>query len=104
MRSSRTRYTVSRRTAEIGVRLALGATPRRVLMEVLADSMRVVTAGAAVGWTLTVVVALHLVRGAMHASVFLGVPALLLLVAAAASWLPARRASRVDPVVALRDE
>ncbi|HMF95901.1 MAG TPA: ADOP family duplicated permease [Vicinamibacterales bacterium] len=97
-------YTVSRRTAEIGVRLALGATPRRVLMEVLADSMRVVTAGAAVGWTLTVVVALHLVRGAMHASVFLGVPALLLLVAAAASWLPARRASRVDPVVALRDE
>jgi putative ABC transport system permease protein len=97
-------YTVSNRTAEIGVRLALGATPRRVLAEVLRDSMRVVSAGAAVGWTLAVVVALHLVRGPMSASVFLGVPALLLSVAAAASWLPARRASRVDPVVALRQE
>jgi predicted permease len=97
-------YTVSHRTAEIGVRLALGATPRRVLSEVIGDSMRVVVAGAFVGWVLAVVVALHLVRGPMYASVFLGVPALLLSVAAVASWLPARRASRVDPVVALRQE
>src|SRR5262249_50244013 len=97
-------YTVSHRTSEIGVRLALGATPGRVLSEILGDSMRVVAAGAAVGWTLTVVVAMHLVRGPMYASVFLGVPTLLLSVAAAASWLPARRASRVDPVVALRQE
>ena len=97
-------YTVSQRTAEIGVRLALGATSRRVLTQVLGDSLLVVAAGAAVGWTLAVVVALHLIRGPMYASVFLGVPAVLLAVAAAASWLPARRASRVDPVVALRQE
>ena len=97
-------YTVSHRTAEIGVRLALGATPGRVLTEVLVDSMRVVAAGAAGGWSLAVIVSLHLVRGPMYASVFLGVPAILLSVAMAASWLPARRASRVDPLIALRQE
>jgi putative ABC transport system permease protein len=97
-------YTVTHRTAEIGVRIALGATPRRVLTEVLVDSMRVVTTGAAVGWSLAVIVSLHLVRGPMYLSVFAGVPAVLLAVAAAASWLPARRASRVDPLVALRQD
>jgi len=97
-------YTVSHRTAEIGVRLALGVTPGRVLTEVLVDSMRVVAAGAAGGWSLAFIVSLHLVRGPMYASVFLGVPAILLSVAMAASWLPARRASRVDPLIALREE
>ena len=97
-------YTVAHRTAEIGVRLALGATPRRVLAEVLVDSMRVATTGAAIGWSLAVIIGLHLVRGPMYVSVLVGVPALLLSVAAAASWLPARRASRVDPLIALRSE
>jgi len=97
-------YAVSRRTAEIGVRLALGATAARVVSEIIADSMRVVSAGALVGWALALLVDMHLVRGPMYASVFAGVPALLLGVAAVACWLPARRASRVDPVVALRDE
>jgi predicted permease len=97
-------YTVSHRTAEIGVRLALGATPRRVRAKIVGDSMRVVAAGAAVGWTLAVMVGLHLIRGPMYASVFLGVPAVLLLVGAAASWVPARRASRVDPLAALRHD
>src|SRR5262249_50872249 len=97
-------YTVSQRTAEIGVRLALGASRRRVLSQILGDSMRVVTAGAAVGWSIAMIAGLHLVRGPMYPSVFLGVPALLLSVAAAACWVPARRASRVDPVVALRTE
>jgi predicted permease len=97
-------YTVTHRTAEIGVRLALGASPRRVLTEVLVESMRVVTTGAAVGWSLAVIVSLHLVRGPIYLSVFAGVPAVLLSVAAAASWLPARRASRVDPLIALRQD
>jgi len=97
-------YTVTHRIAEIGIRLALGATPRRVLTEVLVDSMRVVTKGAAVGWSLAAIVSLHLVRGPLYFSVFAGVPAVLLSVAAAACWLPARRASRVDPLIALRQE
>jgi len=97
-------YTVTHRSAEIGIRLALGATPRRVLTEVLVDSMRVVTKGAAVGWSLAAIVSLHLVRGPLYFSVFAGVPAVLLSVAAAACWLPARRASRVDPLIALRQE
>lgn len=66
--------------------------------------MPVVTKGAAVGWSLAVIVSLHLVRGPMYMSVFAGVPALLLSAAAAASWLPARRASRVDPLIALRED
>jgi putative ABC transport system permease protein len=97
-------YTVSHRTTEIGVRMALGATAPRVVAQIVGDSLRVVTVGALAGWGLAAVVSLHLVRGPMYGSVFLGVPALLLLVAAFACWLPARRASRVDPVVALRHE
>ena len=97
-------YAVSRRTAEIGVRLALGATTSRVVSEIIADSMRVVSAGALVGWALALLVDVHLVRGPLYASVFGGVPAVLLAVAAMACWLPARRAARVDPVDALRAE
>jgi len=97
-------YTVSRRTSEIGVRIALGATAARVVGEITADSMRVVASGAMVGWALALLVDAHLVHGPMYASVYGGVPAVLLAVAGLACWLPARRASRVDPVDALREE
>jgi predicted permease len=97
-------YTVSQRTMEIGIRLALGATARRVVSHIVAESLRVVVAGALIGWAIAFMIALHLVRGPIYVSVFVGVPALLLLVAAAACWLPAQRATRVDPVVALRQE
>jgi len=97
-------YTVSQRTTEIGVRLALGATASRVVAQIVGDSLRVVSAGAIVGWALAVVVNLHLVRGPIYLSVFGGVPLLLLLVATFACWLPARRATTVDPLVALRHE
>jgi hypothetical protein len=97
-------YTVSQRTMEIGIRLALGATTRRVVSHIVAESLRVVVAGALIGWAIAFMIALHLVRGPIYFSVFVGVPALLLLVAAAACWLPAQRATRVDPVVALRQE
>jgi putative ABC transport system permease protein len=97
-------YSVSRRTREIGVRLALGATAERVLTDIVGESLRIVTAGAAVAWVVAVLIKVHLVRGPMYLSVFVGVPALLLFVAAAACWLPAWRATRIDPVAALRQE
>jgi predicted permease len=97
-------YSVSRRTTEIGVRLALGATVRRVVSQIVVETLRVVGAGALAGWTLMFLVALHLLGGVISLPVFAGVPAILLMVAAVASWLPARRAAAVDVMVALRQE
>jgi predicted lysophospholipase L1 biosynthesis ABC-type transport system permease subunit len=98
-------YTVARRTTEIGVRLALGATGQRVVVQMVQDVLRVVAAGAAAGWVVAFVIELHVARGRpVDLPVLAGVPALLLLVAGIASWLPARRAAMVDPVVALRQE
>jgi predicted permease len=98
-------YTVSHRTAEIGVRIALGATAGHVVRQILGETLRVVGIGAASGLSLAFLVAIHVMSGApIDLVIFLGVPAILMLVAAGASWLPARRASRVDPVVALRAE
>jgi predicted permease len=96
-------YTVSHRTAEIGVRLALGATGGRVVGQIVRESLRVIAIGTVAGLLAAFVVAIHVMRGApVNAAVFLAVGALLMSVAAVACWVPARRASRVDPVVALR--
>jgi len=97
-------YSVSRRTTEIGVRLALGATAQGVVRQIVGESLRVVGAGALAGWSVMFMIALHLVRGVIDLPVFAGVPAILLLVATLACWVPARRATRVDPMVALRQE
>jgi ABC-type antimicrobial peptide transport system permease subunit len=98
-------YTVSHRTAEIGVRIALGATTSRVVRQIVRETLRVVGIGALAGLLVAFVVAIHAMRGApINLTIFLGVPAILMLVATGACWVPARRASRVDPVVALRAE
>jgi len=97
-------YTVSQRTKEIGVRLALGATANGLVRNILAETLRVVGAGALIGWGIGILINLHLVRGPIYLSVFVGVPMLLLLVASIACWVPARRAATVDPMVALREE
>jgi putative ABC transport system permease protein len=97
-------YTVAQRTAEIGVRLALGGTSRRVVWQIVAESLRVIVAGAAIGWLLAFLVAIHLVTGAMPPAILIGVPAALMAVAAFACWMPAQRAVRLDPVAALRVE
>jgi predicted permease len=97
-------YSVSQRTQEIGVRLALGATSHRVVTQILGETLRVVVAGAMVGWTLALLIDLHLLRGPIYLSVYGGVPAVLLLVGAVACWVPARRAATIDPMIALRQE
>ena len=98
-------YTVARRTGEIGVRLALGATAPRVVGQIVFDGVRVAGVGSLVGWLLAFVVYIHAAPGRpLDLTVFVGVPVVLLVVAALASWIPARRASSIDPLIALRQE
>jgi predicted permease len=98
-------YATALRTTEIGIRLALGATPRRLVTESVVDSLRVVIAGAVVGWVVIFVGVLLLMPSqASEVSAFVGVPAVMLAVAAAACWIPSRRCATVDPVVSLRSE
>jgi macrolide transport system ATP-binding/permease protein len=98
-------YNVSHRIKEIGVRMALGATAGDVVRQIVKETLKVIAWGALPGVLLTYVVYIHVVRGGkINLIVFLGVPALLLLVAAASSWLPARRSAGIDPMIALRNE
>jgi predicted permease len=98
-------YTVAGRTTEIGVRLALGAVAGRVVPQIVREGLRPVGVGALVGWLAVFTVQIHIAPGRpLDGAIFLGVPVALLAVAATACWLPARRAARVDPVVALRHE
>ena len=98
-------YSVAQRTAEIGVRLALGATPSRVVRQVIVESLKVVTIGAAIGWALVWIVNAHINRsGPLSLPAFVGVPMLLMGVATIACWIPARRAAAIDPMIALRRE
>jgi putative ABC transport system permease protein len=104
-----TAYSVSRRTQELGVRLALGAQRGHIVRMVVRQSMLVVGVGVVIGVALAVIQGLALesllyeVSGTDPATLA-GVVALVLAVSLAAAWLPARRATRLDPVRALRDE
>ncbi|HEY7186594.1 MAG TPA: ABC transporter permease [Vicinamibacterales bacterium] len=97
-------YTIAQRTKEIGVRLALGATTRRVVAEHVGESLLVVGSGALLGWMIAFAGAMLGTSESVDPMVFGLVPALLLLVATLACWIPSRRAARVDPVVALRTD
>jgi hypothetical protein len=100
-------YLVSQRTREIGVRLALGATSGEVFRQILGRGMALAAIGAAIG--VGAAMGLSQVMETLLFSVsrrdpvtFIAVPVALVLVAGLACYLPARRAMRVDPVVALR--
>jgi predicted permease len=102
-------YSVTRQRQAIGVRLALGATPARVQREVMARALRLTLAGIALG-TVASFAASHLIRALLFEtaptdpSTFASTILLLGGVALVAGYVPARRASRVSPVVALRNE
>src|SRR5271155_277320 len=102
-------YIVSERTHEIGIRLALGAQSRSILSMVLRQGLALAIAGAAIGLVCALIVS-HLMAGALYGVrptdplTFAGVALLLLGVALLACYIPARRALRIDPLVALRYE
>jgi putative ABC transport system permease protein len=102
-------YLVSRRTQEIGIRMAVGASPRDVLRAVLGEGLALgaagIVAGTAAAFALTRVLSKALFGvTATDPATFAGVAALMLAVASLASYIPARRATKVDPILVLREE
>jgi predicted permease len=100
-------YSVAQRTSEIGLRMALGAQPRQVLRLVLKQGMLLALVGAAVGVLVALPVA-RLASGLLYGVsgtdplTYVGITLLLMSVALLACYLPARRATHIDPLVALR--
>jgi putative ABC transport system permease protein len=102
-------YTVAQRIPEIGVRLALGATPAQVGRLIVGQGLGLVAAGVVLG-IVGAVAAARLLEGLLFSVsatdpvIYSALAALLLLIAAAACYIPARRAMRIDPIAALRAE
>ncbi|PYR61209.1 MAG: hypothetical protein DMF85_02835, partial [Acidobacteria bacterium] len=102
-------YLVAQRTAEIGVRLALGAAERQIFGLVIGDALRLTAIGVAAGAVGALVLGQGMQRllFGVHAAdplTFVSTAAVLVAVAAAATYIPARRAMRVNPIDALRAE
>jgi predicted permease len=102
-------YAVTQRVREIGVRMALGATGAAVQRMIVFEGVRVILAGLVLGWILSWIVqrlasSLLVRTDALDAITLLLIPAALAIVALAAWYLPSRRATRIDPALALRDE
>ena len=102
-------YAVSRRTREIGLRIALGATPREVLRMVLSEGLMVAAAGIVIGVGIALLLARVMARllfgiAPTDPASFLLAAAGLLALTLVAAYIPARRAARIEPVRALRAE
>jgi ABC-type antimicrobial peptide transport system permease subunit len=102
-------FGVAQRTREIGIRMALGADPRRVVRLLVREGMRLSAIGVVAGLVIAALLGLGLSKvlyglAPVEPLVFGGVIALLLGTTALACWAPARRAARVDPAVTLRSE
>jgi hypothetical protein len=102
-------YVVSRRTREFGIRIAIGAEPRALLWQVLREGGRITTIGVGIGLLLAIGAG-QLLQGILHGVnaiepvVLVTAPLILLGASLLASYIPARRATRVNPTVALRSE
>ncbi|MCF3648193.1 ABC transporter permease [Synoicihabitans lomoniglobus] len=102
-------FSIHRRTREFGVRMAIGAEPRRILQQVLQEGLRLTLGGAVLGLVFSVLVTRLLetmlyATSPLHLPTYLAVTALVLLTALFAIWLPARRATRIAPAEALRSD
>ena len=101
-------YSVTQRTQEIGVRMALGATLGQVQRDVIGKTLRLALIGIALG-TVASLIAAKAIAALLFATAptdpaaYAGMILLLGIVALAAGWIPARRASRINPMVALRN-
>jgi putative ABC transport system permease protein len=102
-------YTTLKRVREIGIRLALGARPAQIRVLILSHGMQLLLIGSVIGLVAAIALSRALqtvlfeVKG-IDPRIYLGVGVLLFLATLFASWIPARRASRVDPMIALRAE
>jgi ABC-type antimicrobial peptide transport system permease subunit len=108
-------YQVARRTIEIGIRQALGATRRQIAEPILREALMLSAIGIVIGIPLTLALARGIRNqsfesgglygvGAADPVTFCGAAILFLATALLAAWIPARRAGRVDPMIALRSE
>ena len=103
-------YAVSQRTQEMGIRLALGASPASLLNLIVGQGMKLTTVGLVIGVAIALAAfgSIGAVRtllpgiSPLDPLTFIAVPVLLALIAFVATWIPAKRAGRVDPVIALR--
>jgi putative ABC transport system permease protein len=102
-------YSVAQRTHEIGVRMAVGAQPGDVVRMIVQEGGRLALVGVVAGLALAAAAA-RLIRGllfdvsAADPATFVAAPIVLLAIAIVASYIPARRATRIDPIIALRGE
>jgi ABC-type antimicrobial peptide transport system permease subunit len=100
-------YAVAQRRREIGIRMALGAHPRRMMLDVVRDGLVITLAGVATGFV-AALATVQLVRSLLFGVTpydpvtLLAAPAFLVMTAIVACCLPGRRAARVDPMIALR--
>ena len=102
-------YAVTRRTREIGIRVALGASPRRILEMILGQGLRLIMTGIVIGVLASFGLS-QAIKGLLYGvmandpGTFALAASILILVTLVACWLPARRATKVNPIVALRAE